>query len=260
MDRTVCARLHYDGTRFAGWQLQPDGRTVQGELEAVLSRLCGSRVRTHAAGRTDAGVHALGMAVSATVPARWAPDALRRALNSLLPADCWVVDLREARPGFHARRSATGRSYCYRIGTDEAAASPFRRSFEWGLGQDLVPDVLARSAERLLGMHDFRALAVHTGLKENCRCTIRQARWMRRAGARGWEFHVSADRFLHHMVRMLVGTMVDAALGRRPEEDLEALLAHDGRARSSPPAPAHGLFFVAAEYPDRWFRMGDETA
>ena len=260
MDRTVCARLQYDGSQFVGWQVQPEGRTVQGEMETVLERLCGRPVRVHAAGRTDAGVHALGMAVSAIVPARWTPDALRRALNALLPPDCWVMELSEARPGFHARRSAVERSYSYRIGTDPAARSPFRRRYEWALGLELPLERLAPQAAALLGAHDFRSLAVHTGQRQNCRSTIRRAEWVRRDNGCGVEFHVSADRFLHHMVRMLVATMVDAALGRRPERDLERLLALDPAVRSSPPAPAHGLYFVRAGYPDHWFRLDEDPA
>lgn len=260
MDRTIFARLHYDGTRFAGWQVQPETRTVQGEIEAVLERLLGHPVRVHAAGRTDAGVHALGMAVSAIVPARWTPDALRRAINALLPADCWVSEVREARAGFHARYSATGRRYAYRVGTDPEARSPFRRPYEWALDFPLAPEVLARSATALQGTHDFRALAVHTGARENCRCTIRQACWVPRIQDRGVEFHVAADRFLHHMVRILVATMVDAALGRRPENDLAALLGRDPGVRASAPAPAHGLYFVRAEYSDHWFRLDEDPA
>jgi tRNA pseudouridine38-40 synthase len=260
MDRTVCARIQYDGTHFVGWQIQPRGRTVQGELEAVLRRLCGASIRAHAAGRTDAGVHALGMAVSAVVPARWTPVALRDALNALLPADIWVARVDEARLGFHARRSAEGRAYCYRIGTDETARSPFRRPYEWALGRELDPGMLARLADGLLGPHDFRALAVHTGLKRNCRCDIRRACWQRREGAIGWEFHIAADRFLHHLVRILVGTMVDGALGRRPETDLARLLDQDPGVRASPPAPAEGLYFVSADYADRWFCLGETPA
>jgi len=258
MDRTIFARLHYDGTDFAGWQVQPDARTVQGEIEAVLLRLLDHPVRVHAAGRTDAGVHALGMAVSAIVPARWTPDALRRALNALLPADCWVAELREARSGFHARYSATGRRYAYRIGTDAEAKSPFRRPFEWALDPAPERNALQRLADSLRGTHDFRALAVHTGERENCRCTIRQAQWVPRIQDRGVEFHVVADRFLHHMVRILVATMVDAALGRRPEGDLELLLGQDPGVRASAPAPPHGLYFVRAEYPDHWFRLDED--
>jgi tRNA pseudouridine38-40 synthase len=257
MDRTVCARIHYDGRGFAGWQIQPGGRTVQGELEAVLGRLCSTPIRAHGAGRTDAGVHALGMAVSAVVPAKWTPVALQEALNALLPTDIWVERLEEVRPGFHARMSAGGRSYCYRIGTDAGSRSPFRRPYEWGLRRELDGDLLASLAAVVSGPHDFRALAVHTGLKRNCRCDIRRARWVRRAGNTGWEFHVAADRFLHHMVRILVGTMVDAATARRPPGDLARLLAEDPGVRASPPAPAEGLYFMAAEYPDHWFRLGE---
>jgi tRNA pseudouridine38-40 synthase len=260
MDRTVCARIHYDGQGFVGWQIQPSGRTVQGELEAVLGRLSGRPVRAHAAGRTDAGVHALGMAVSAVVPAKWTPAALREALNALLPPDIWVERMDEARPGFHARLSASGRRYCYRIGTDAAARSPFRRPYEWAVGRDLDAEVLAELAAGLVGHHDFRALAVHTGLKRNCRCQIRLAHWERRAEPGGWEFHVGADRFLHHMVRILVGTMVAAASGRRAPADLPRLLAQDPAVRASPPAPAGGLYFVAADYPDHWFRLGEMPA
>ena len=260
MDRTVCARLQYDGTRFVGWQIQPDGRTVQGEIEAVLSRLCDQAVRVHAAGRTDAGVHALGMAISATVPARWTPDTLHRAMNALLPADCWVAEVREARAGFHARKSASGRAYRYRIGTDPGARSPFRAPFEWALGRELDAAVLAGGASRLPGRHDFRALAVHTAQKENCHCTVRGAEWGNRPEGQGWELSIRADRFLHHMVRILVGTMVDAALGRRPEEDLGRLLAGDPLVRASPPAPAQGLYFVEAEYPGHWFHLGNDPS
>lgn len=260
MDRTLCARIHYDGTRFAGWQLQPGRRTVQGEFESVLARLCGGPRRVHAAGRTDAGVHAIGMAVSTIVPAKWTPGALQRAVNALLPADIWVEEVREARAGFHARRAASGRAYRYRVGTDAGSRSPFRRPFEWALGRALDGAVLARQSAGLAGAHDFRLLAVHTGLKRHCRCTIREAVWEPRAGGEGWEFRVAADRFLHHMVRILVGTMVAAALGHRPEEDLAGLVAGAPGLRASPPAPAEGLYFVGADYPDHWFRLGETPA
>ena len=258
MDRTIFARLQYDGSRFAGWQIQPDARTVQGEIEAVMLRLLDHPVRVHAAGRTDAGVHALGMAVSAIVPARWTPDALRRAMNALLPPDCRVSEIRQARSGFHARYSATGRRYAYRVGTDAGAKSPFRRGFEWALDGAPAFEALERMAHQLHGTHDFRVLAVNTGERDNCRCTIRQARWVPRIQDRGVEFHVAADRFLHHMVRILVATMVDAALGRRPEADFVMLLGQAPGVRASPPAPAHGLYFVRAEYPEHWFRLDED--
>lgn len=260
MDRTVCARLQFDGTRFAGWQLQPGERTVQRELEAAFGRLADRPTRVHAAGRTDAGVHALGMAVSAVVPARWEAEPLRRALNAILPPDIWVEQLVEVRTGFHARRSAEGRAYMYRLGTDEAARSPFRSPHEWALAQAIDATALTDAAATLVGTHDCTAFAVQTALKRHCICTIREARWAPRPGGQGFEFHVAADRFLHHMVRILVGTMVDIGRGRRPVDDMRGLLAREPGVRASAPAPPAGLYFVKALYPAHWFELGETTA
>jgi tRNA pseudouridine38-40 synthase len=256
MSRTYLALLHYDGRDFAGWQRQAVGRTVQGEVEGVLERLCGRRVAVTGAGRTDAGVHALGMGVSFAVPARWSPGPLQRALNALLPRDCWVEQLTVMRPGFHARKSAVGRRYRYLIGTDDASASPFRRPYEWSLGRSLDVESLRQAAARIGGEHDFPAFAVRRPgdrTPRPYRCTIRQAEWQPRSGGRGCTFHVAADRFLHHMVRFLVGTMVDIGLGRRPLEDMTTLLARSDNQATSPPAPPQGLYFVAAEYPREWY-------
>jgi len=256
MSRTYLALLHYDGRDFAGWQRQATGRTVQGEFEGVLERLCGRRVVATAAGRTDARVHAVGMGVSFSVPARWTGEPLQRALNALLPRDCWVERVTPVRPGFHARKSATGRRYRYLIGTDEASASPFRRPYEWSLGRSLDGELLRRAAATIVGEHDFPAFAVRR-LEERAerpyRCAIRQAEWETRAGGQGQTFHVAADRFLHHMVRFLIGTMVDIGLGRRPLEDMTTLLARLDNQATSPPAPPQGLYFVAAEYPRTWY-------
>lgn len=250
-------RLQFDGSRFAGWQRQTKARTVQQAVEQVFERLCGRRVVAHAAGRTDAGVHALGMAVSATVPGRWTPEALHRALNALLPDDVWAESVAAARRGFHARKCATGRRYEYRIGTDAASRSPFRRPFEWPLGRALDGGRLDAAAGRLLGTHDFRALAVHTGGRVDCRCSVSLARWTPRSDGEGWRFAIAANRFLHHMVRILVGTMVDVGLDRRPSEDLGALLAGRAGMRASPPAPPEGLYFVRADYPPHWFEESE---
>src|SRR3954453_19409275 len=106
MLQTFLVTLHFDGSRYVGWQRQPSGRSVQAELERVLERLAGHRIPTHAAGRTDAGVHAVGLGVSLSLPSKWTPDALRRAINALLPHDCWAESVDRMRPGFHARKSA----------------------------------------------------------------------------------------------------------------------------------------------------------
>jgi len=248
MSRTYLALLHFDGRAFAGWQRQPRGRTVQAEVEAVLERLNGRRIVAHGAGRTDAGVHARGLGVSFTVGARWTAPVLHRALNALLPQDCWIERLQPMQPGFHARKSATGRRYRYDIGTDPAAESPFRRPYEWALGRPLDLAALQRAAGGLAGRHDFHAFAVRKP-EADYHCTIRTAQWESRTDHPGLSFHVAADRFLHHMVRFLVGTMVDIGLGRRPVEDMATLLASTDNQATSPPAPPQGLYFMSAEYP-----------
>ena len=253
MARTFLVTLHYDGGGFAGWQRQPEGRTVQADLERVLERLCDRPVRVHAAGRTDAGVHALGMGASCEVPDRWEAPALRRALNSLLPADCWVAEVREMRTGFHARTCARTRRYRYVIGTDDAARSPFRRRYEWALGETLDREAVTAAAACLPGEHDFGAFSVRSSPRAHKRCRISEARWGERPDGHGLHFEIVADRFLHHMVRMLVGTMADIGLRRRALSDMSGLLAQTSGLTTSPPAPAQGLFFVAADYPEEWF-------
>jgi tRNA pseudouridine38-40 synthase len=257
MSRTFLAALHFDGSGFVGWQRQPAGRSVQAEFERVLERLFGRRAVAHAAGRTDAGVHAVGLAVSFSAPSTWSSAALRRALNALLPKDCWVESLHPMHAGFHARKSATSRRYRYDVGTDDASASPFRRRFEWALGRPLDPAALRAAATLLLGDHDFRAFAAKGEPKPHYRCRLSRAEWEVRPDGRGLSFQVEADRFLHHMVRMLVGTMVDVGLDRRPLSDIEALLERGDNSETSPPAPPQGLYFVAATYPDALY--ADET-
>jgi tRNA pseudouridine38-40 synthase len=249
MPRTVLITLQFDGGRFVGWQRQTRGRTVQAELERVLERLTGSAIRVHAAGRTDAGVHAAGLGVSAVVPERWIVGDLRRGLNALLPEDCWVASCHEMTPGFHARKAAASRRYRYVLGTDEASRSPFRRRFEWALGEPVNGAALTQAAAELPGEHDFTGFSVRSSPREHKRCRILSSRWEARPGGQGFEFDIKADRFLHHMVRMLVGTMVDIARDRRPADHLAALLRGAAEVRTSPPAPPQGLHFVAAEYP-----------
>jgi tRNA pseudouridine38-40 synthase len=260
MSRTFLATLHFDGTGFVGWQRQAAGRSVQIEFERVLGRLFDRSAVAHAAGRTDAGVHAVGLPVSFLAPASWNAVALRRALNALLPNDCWVESVHPMQPGFHARKSAISRQYRYDIGLDDAASSPFRRRFEWALGRPLDPAALRSAATLLLGEHDFRAFAAKGEPKPHYRCRLARSEWEPRADNRGVSFHVEADRFLHHMVRMLVGTMVDVGLERRPLADIEALLERGDNSETSPPAPPQGLYFVAATYPEALYAGEAEEA
>jgi tRNA pseudouridine38-40 synthase len=248
-ERTVQLVLHYDGSGFSGWQRQPDQRTVQGVVEQALERLCGQPTAALGSGRTDAGVHARGQAVGVRVAERWTPDELRRALNAVLPEDVWVAAAHEMRPEFHARYSAIGRRYSYYIGTDDAAHSPFRRRTEYPVPFRLDAGALRAAAEPLVGRHSFRAFSVKGTAPETDehRCEVRAARWRDREG--GLVFEIEANRFLHHMVRFLVGTMLDVGSGRRPVEDVPALLAARDNRNVSAPAPPHALFLDAVEYP-----------
>ncbi|HEX7119022.1 MAG TPA: tRNA pseudouridine(38-40) synthase TruA [Longimicrobiales bacterium] len=246
-ERRIKLTLHYDGGGFFGWQVQPGARTVQGELEAALSRLTNRPTRVVGAGRTDRGVHATGQVASALVPGRWTAASLRKSLNAILPADIWVAASEEVPVGFHARFDATSRSYVYRVGTSEAARSPFRRRWCWPLTQPLDRDALDAAARAIVGDHSFRAFAKAGQEERGDRCDVVRAEWRDRGDA-GVEFHVTANRFLHHMVRYLVGTMVDVARGRRPVEDVARLLAGEPGLETSPPAPPEGLFLTHVAY------------
>jgi tRNA pseudouridine38-40 synthase len=249
-ERTVQLVLHYDGAGFHGWQRQPAKRTVQGVLEAALERLCGQPTKALGSGRTDAGVHARGQAVGVRVSEKWDAMRLRRALNAILPADAWVASAAEMRPEFHARYSALSRRYSYYVGTDDGAHSPFRRKWEWPIRDTIDRPSLAAAAAALAGDHCFRAFSVQGTAPpdDEHRCIVRYAQWCDRPG--GIVFEIEANRFLHHMVRFLVGTMVDVATSRRPLSDMSRLLVALDNSDVSPPAPAHALFLDRVEYPE----------
>jgi tRNA pseudouridine38-40 synthase len=248
-ERTVQLVLHYDGAAFAGWQRQPGQRTVQGVLEDALAQLCGSPVAALAAGRTDAGVHARGQAVGVRVRATWETPQLRRALNAVLPRDVWVAAAHDMRSEFHARYDATARRYSYYVGTDEDAYSPFRRRWEWPVHHTLDRAQLDEAASAIRGEHCFLAFAVRGTAppSDEHRCLIHEAVWRDRPG--GLVFEIEANRFLHHMVRFLVGTMVDVASGRRAADSVSVLLTAPDNRDASPPAPPNALFLDAVRYP-----------
>jgi tRNA pseudouridine38-40 synthase len=248
-NRAIQLVLHYDGTEFAGWQRQPSQRTVQGVLEECLSRLAASPVSALGAGRTDAGVHARGQAVGLVLPEKWTPSELRRALNAVLPPDIWIASAYEMTSAFHARYAATSRRYSYRIGTDDAARSPFRSRWEHAVTQPLDRAALDAAAHDVVGTHRFVAFAVRgtAPADDDHSCVVRGAAW--RDVDRGLELSIEANRFLHHMVRFLVGTMLDIATGRRPAGDLNALLNATSNDDVSPPAPAHALCLERVSYP-----------
>ncbi len=246
--------LHYDGSGFHGWQVQPDQRTVQGELDAALSRLADRPVTSVGAGRTDTGVHALGQVVHVAMPASWTPAGVKRSLNAILPGDIWVAEAAAVSPAFHARYSAIARGYVYRVGTTPASRSPFRAPWCWPLAETPDRALLDAGAAAIAGEHSFRGYAKAGQPERGYRCTVLRSGWREWPG--GVEFQVVANRFLHHMVRYLVGTMVDAARGRRPLEDVGGLLeearlvteTNPHGLETSPPAPPEGLFLARVYY------------
>ena len=247
--------VQYDGTDFSGWQVQPATRTVQGVLEEVVGRLFDGPVRITGAGRTDAGVHARGQAAGIVAAPHWTPDKLRRALNQQLPGDVWIAESHEMAPSFHARHSATNRRYRYVVGLRDDSWSPFRRRFvfPWPGIKPLDTGALDWCASQTLGVHTFRGFAVKgtAPADDDHRCDVVQCAWSDRDG--DLELDIAANRFLHHMVRFLVGTMLDVASGRRPREDFTALLAAPENDEVSAPAPAAGLSLERVTYPDHLY-------
>lgn len=248
--------IHYDGTPFHGWQLQPETPTVQGELEAVLERLTGARRAVVGSGRTDRGVHARGQVASVDLPARWTAPELRQALNALLPREIWVQEARRVSSDFHPRYDARERSYRYHLGTAPEAASPFHRRWCWDASEwekVLELNVLQATARLLPGERSFARFAKAGQPERGERCRVLRAGWRPWTDV-GYVFEITANRYLHRMVRYLVGTMVDVARSKRPLEEFRRLLEDpDTELRTSPPAPPEGLFLFQVAYgAERW--------
>lgn len=230
----------YDGTDFHGWARQPGKRTGEGVLSEALTAAYRQAGPPAVAGRTDAGVHALANVVSVEVEGGPPPERAARALNALLPPDLVVTAAQTAPAGFHARFSAVSRSYRYRIWT-EPVPSPFEARRSLWHPAPLELERLAASAAHLLGEHDFRAFTPTDTQHHVFRRSVSAARWRRQGGA--LEFEITADSFLRHMVRTLVGTMLE----RSPEET-SALLDGASRSEAGATAPAHGLYLVEVGY------------
>ena len=241
-------RLAYDGTDFLGWQSQARGRTVQGVLEEALKLLSGAtRVAVAAAGRTDAGVHALGQVACFVLDRPWAPEDLVRALNGTLPRDVRATGASLAGSDFHARRSALSKLYRYELDT-ASIQLPTRRRYAGHAPSALDRERVAAAAALLVGRHDFRSLAsAGSDVKTTERTVLRSE--VRFSGDT-LVYEVEADGFLRKMVRSMVGGLLAAGRGTMSVESLEeALLARDRRTWPAP-APACGLFLVSVRYPD----------
>lgn len=243
--RTLKITLAYDGTRFVGWQRQAEGESIQGLLEDALTRLEGGPVTAHGAGRTDAGVHAFGQVASARVTFAHDPATLIRALNANLPEEIRVVSVEDADDTFHARFSASGKTYRYRI-RNTPVADPFERAFEWHLSEPLSLDAMSRAATLIVGTHDFAAFRSVGSEASSTVRTVTRSEWRLSAGALTYE--IAGNGFLRHMVRAIVGTLVDVGRGWRRADDIAPLLAGGTRAQAGATAPPQGLFLVSVDY------------
>ena len=241
--RNILLKLQFVGTRYAGWQHQRNALSIQQVIEDALEKITSAETRTTGCSRTDAGVHAeqfiLNFQTESTIPAeKFAP-----ALQSKLPRDLAIISSREVRSDFNSRRNSHEKTYRYQI---ILARSPFYNDFWWQ--SDDVPDyaVLARCARAIVGRHDFSGFCVQRSLKEDNLCTIKQAAW-KRTGKRLY-FRITGDRFLHHMVRFLVGAQVQVACGKINFDEFLKMIESPQKHRAKYPAPPEGLYLEKVKY------------
>ena len=251
MGRNLKLILAYDGTSFAGWQVQPEAETVQGTLASVIGRLTGEKVLPQGSGRTDSGVHALAQVATFATESTIPTGNFQKALNDLLPPAIRVLAVEEAPAEFHARKSARAKTYRYRIYRG-MVCPPFAARYVWHFPYPLDEEAMKRAAAEVIGDHDFTSFAAvdpERGLDEPARSNARTIFWS------AWEccedefvYTVRGNGFLHHMVRNLVGTFVLVGKGTLAVGDIGRILAAQSRSVAGPTAPASGLFLVGVEY------------
>ncbi len=241
--------LAYDGGAYAGWQVQPDKPTVQGTLESALRQITQEAVRVTAAGRTDAGVHALGQVVGCRTATRLSNADLQRALNAVLPNDIAVLSIDDAAEGFHATRDAIGKRYRYQIHNGRTP-SVFDRHYAWHYPQPLDAAAMHAAGQALVGRHDFSSFETAGSERPDSIRTIHEL-----SVARGSDeladrvtIDVAGDGFLYNMVRTIVGTLVEVGTGARDLKWPAAVLAACDRREAGQTAPPHGLFLVNVSY------------
>jgi tRNA pseudouridine38-40 synthase len=241
--RNIKLIVEYEGTAYAGWQKQINARSIQGELENALAQILREQVTLIGAGRTDAGVHARGQVANFKTGSPIERHSLVRSLNGILPDDIAVRSAEEVGADFHARFSAIRRRYSYTIARRPAV---LERHMTWYLTYEMDQQLLDKGAELILGTHDFRSYCRAESKLDHYRCRIDESRWEQQADI--LRYRISADRFLHGMVRSLVGTMIDVARGYMPFADFEMLFELRDRTEAGMAAPARGLILEEVEY------------
>lgn len=244
--RNLKLLIEYDGTEYAGWQRQENARTIQEEIEKVLLQVLQENVAVIGAGRTDSGVHARGQVANFRTGTRLACAEIDRALNGLLPGDIVIHRVDEVAGDFHARFSARERCYSYAI---IRAHSAMRRNFSWYVGYALDAGLMNKAAALLTGAHEFGSFCKGQSEVDHYRCTVLSACWTEEGAHLG--FVIRANRFLHGMVRSLVGTMVDVGRGHTTLEQFSSILAMNDRSQGGANAPARGLTLESVRYDER---------
>jgi len=244
-EKNIKLEIQYDGTEFAGWQYQPDERTVQNEIEKAIANVAGRTVKLYGAGRTDAGVHALGQVANFKIEHRLSPERFSEAINFYLPKTIYIKKSWLVPDDFNARKSAKSRHYRYIIGLERSALY-FKYRWEYGFHLDI--NRMNRMANIILGWHDFSSLCTVSSLKENNECYIISAEWTKDNEA--LYFDIRANRFLHSMVRSLVGLMTEG--GRQKDyltlENFQNIIKSGDHTKIRMIAPAKGLYLVDIEY------------
>ncbi|RMF61954.1 MAG: tRNA pseudouridine(38-40) synthase TruA [Calditrichaeota bacterium] len=243
MVRNIKLVVEYEGTRYHGWQHQENAVTVQQKLEEAIFRLSGERVRTTAAGRTDAGVHARGQVVNFHLKKQLPLYKIEMGLNAHLPEDIVVKEAEDVAMDFNARFSAKQRIYHYYITTERTA---IHRHFCWQVFFPFEKELLQPMAEMIIGEHDFGAFSRKEVQSDHKRCIVYESRWWKEGDF--WIFRIAANRFLHGMVRTLVGTMIDVARGRFSKEEFVDIFHSRDRCQAGPAAPAKGLVLEEVKF------------
>lgn len=243
--RTIRLLIEYDGSDFVGWQVQNEGRTVQEELARALKILTKEDICPVGSGRTDAGTHASGQVAHFHTRSALPTERLLRSLNGLLPADITIHAVEEVDREFHARYSAKRKRYRYRIHEGKSSIS---RNFTWACFRPLDLHCMREASLVLPGTHSFGAFCKQDPVPDNLICSLYAAEWQRQG--REWVFEVEGNRFLRHMVRILVGTMIEIGLHQRPATDMKMLLESGLRETAGHTAPACGLHLLWVHYKD----------
>lgn len=252
--RNVRALIAYDGTGYYGWQRQEGFDSIQERLEWAVGELLGVDVCVHGAGRTDTGVHALGQVASFHVDTPIEDDRLRHALNHHLPPGIVIRRLETCPEDFHARFSARGKRYVYRVATTRFRP-PFGRDHAHWVRAPLDFAAMREAARALVGTHDFRAFASAGSPRSSYERTVARIRWIPRREA--FAFLIEGNGFLYNMVRAVAGTLIEVGKGRRPAADVARILASQDRSQAGPTAPAAGLYLHRVLYSEPLFRGRD---